>query len=540
MINSNKEIYVYENYSELEPLFIGTLYVNVIRGEEVYSFSYDNKNRISTIQYNNEDLIQYTYDDYFGRVTSINEDDFIYDEFSNIKTISNNVYTKRNIIDYRTNQLFQNIEIADSNIVVNEISNNTSNDYADLVNELIATSEYSTFFRKKRFETNNGIKYISSALMNNHSGEVASYINNEQSYIQNRQFGVMLYSLFNTYSSYQISGLQDNLPSYQIIFLFKKTSSNSYLRVYTHPAWIQLKFYSNETFFSVGDIDITISSSYLDNSFHVLSINISRSGLVQLLIDGTTVASINYGDLINRVEGIDIPSGNELFGLILNTDNYCFDSQTIIDIYNNYRKIIQKQSDNLIDSVYYPTITMSSTLSLPDYEYYSFNKTYNSSSGKKPFSITYSLVNRDEDSDFVFDTSLKRYVYSTLNKTLKYIVSRYSNGTVSFFVKPLDANQAFIKLGILEIGINNQRKLYLKSGTTTRTSTSTLSQNKYYSIVVTYSFVTSVKCNITIYLDGVSAIVLLTALRTSAFPFFTAIAYSSLFSVPQLIFTKAL
>lgn len=41
MINSNKEIYVYENYSELEPLFIGTLYVNVIRGEEVYSFSYD-------------------------------------------------------------------------------------------------------------------------------------------------------------------------------------------------------------------------------------------------------------------------------------------------------------------------------------------------------------------------------------------------------------------------------------------------------------------------------------------------------------------
>lgn len=42
MQNDSKTIYVYENYSEVEPVFMGTLFVNVIRGEEVYAFSYDN------------------------------------------------------------------------------------------------------------------------------------------------------------------------------------------------------------------------------------------------------------------------------------------------------------------------------------------------------------------------------------------------------------------------------------------------------------------------------------------------------------------
>ncbi|MCQ2749891.1 MAG: hypothetical protein MJ246_08145 [Clostridia bacterium] len=42
-MTSDKTIYVYENYSKLEPVFIGTVFVNVSKGEEVYLFSYDDE-----------------------------------------------------------------------------------------------------------------------------------------------------------------------------------------------------------------------------------------------------------------------------------------------------------------------------------------------------------------------------------------------------------------------------------------------------------------------------------------------------------------
>lgn len=52
-MNNSKKIYVYENFSCDEPIFLGTLYVDVIRGGESYSFEYDNdwlKNTTSSIQ----------------------------------------------------------------------------------------------------------------------------------------------------------------------------------------------------------------------------------------------------------------------------------------------------------------------------------------------------------------------------------------------------------------------------------------------------------------------------------------------------------
>ncbi|MCQ3035439.1 MAG: hypothetical protein MJ248_04435 [Bacilli bacterium] len=479
-----------------------------------YSFSYDNKNRISTIQYNNEDFIQYTYDDYFGRVTSINEDAFIYDEFSNIKTISNSEYTKRNIIDYRTNQLFQNIDIANSNLIISETSNNTSNDYADLVNELIATSEYSTFFRRRKLETVDGnLVDGSSALINSISGDL-SLNNNYNDGIEYNCLGTMSYVklLSDTFYFFELGILGEPI---QTLLIYKSIKDGDYIEIGFNVYQITILFSESYTRLIIGGLTTSSSTSFVDGCTHIVAINIGdASNSVQLIVDGSVVLSLNYQNIYS-INDLKIGEGTELFGLILNTCDHCFDNQTIIEIYNNYRKIIQKQSDNLFGSVHYPAITTSSTLPLSNYEYFSFDKTYNSSFGKKPLSITYPSTNRDEDGDFVFDKSIMRYVYSTFNKTLKYTISRYSNGTASFFVKPLDANQAFIKLGILEIGINNQRKLYLKVGTTTRTSTSTFSQNKYYSIVATYSFVTSTKCNLAIYLDGVSAIVLLNATTSS-------------------------
>ncbi len=38
---SNKTIYVYDAFSEAEPVLIGQLYVQLIRGNESYSFEFD-------------------------------------------------------------------------------------------------------------------------------------------------------------------------------------------------------------------------------------------------------------------------------------------------------------------------------------------------------------------------------------------------------------------------------------------------------------------------------------------------------------------
>ncbi|MDD6816616.1 MAG: HipA N-terminal domain-containing protein [Firmicutes bacterium] len=43
MAGIQKTIYVYDDFSSNEPLFMGTLYVSVIKGGESYSFEYDNQ-----------------------------------------------------------------------------------------------------------------------------------------------------------------------------------------------------------------------------------------------------------------------------------------------------------------------------------------------------------------------------------------------------------------------------------------------------------------------------------------------------------------
>ena len=43
MAGNQKNIYVYDHFSSAEPLLMGTLYVSVIKGNESYSFEYDNK-----------------------------------------------------------------------------------------------------------------------------------------------------------------------------------------------------------------------------------------------------------------------------------------------------------------------------------------------------------------------------------------------------------------------------------------------------------------------------------------------------------------
>jgi hypothetical protein len=41
MAKEEKKIFVYENWSEETPVFMGTLYANAARGAEVFSFEYD-------------------------------------------------------------------------------------------------------------------------------------------------------------------------------------------------------------------------------------------------------------------------------------------------------------------------------------------------------------------------------------------------------------------------------------------------------------------------------------------------------------------
>lgn len=43
MAANEKTIYVYDDFSFEKPKFIGTLYVNVVKGSESYSFAYDDQ-----------------------------------------------------------------------------------------------------------------------------------------------------------------------------------------------------------------------------------------------------------------------------------------------------------------------------------------------------------------------------------------------------------------------------------------------------------------------------------------------------------------
>ena len=43
MAGLQKNIYVYDHFSSVEPLFMGTLYVSAIKGKESYSFEYDDE-----------------------------------------------------------------------------------------------------------------------------------------------------------------------------------------------------------------------------------------------------------------------------------------------------------------------------------------------------------------------------------------------------------------------------------------------------------------------------------------------------------------
>ncbi|MGF7010240.1 hypothetical protein M2145_000946 [Lachnospiraceae bacterium PF1-21] len=42
MMNDEKKIFVYSDWNDNIPQLLGTLYVNVIRGKELFSFEYDN------------------------------------------------------------------------------------------------------------------------------------------------------------------------------------------------------------------------------------------------------------------------------------------------------------------------------------------------------------------------------------------------------------------------------------------------------------------------------------------------------------------
>lgn len=41
VVSNPKEIFVYENFNSTEPNFLGTLFVENVRGREAYSFAYD-------------------------------------------------------------------------------------------------------------------------------------------------------------------------------------------------------------------------------------------------------------------------------------------------------------------------------------------------------------------------------------------------------------------------------------------------------------------------------------------------------------------
>ena len=43
MSANQKTIYVYDDFSQEEPILLGMLYVNVIKGGETYSFEYSNE-----------------------------------------------------------------------------------------------------------------------------------------------------------------------------------------------------------------------------------------------------------------------------------------------------------------------------------------------------------------------------------------------------------------------------------------------------------------------------------------------------------------
>ena len=43
MVGTQKNIYVYDNFSANDPLLMGVLYVSVIKGGESYSFEYNNE-----------------------------------------------------------------------------------------------------------------------------------------------------------------------------------------------------------------------------------------------------------------------------------------------------------------------------------------------------------------------------------------------------------------------------------------------------------------------------------------------------------------
>ena len=42
MLEKEKIIYVYDDFTEDEPILLGRLYVGIIKGGETYSFEYDN------------------------------------------------------------------------------------------------------------------------------------------------------------------------------------------------------------------------------------------------------------------------------------------------------------------------------------------------------------------------------------------------------------------------------------------------------------------------------------------------------------------
>ena len=280
-----------------------------------FSFVYDNKSRISSVLLNNQNFINYTYDSFYDAVTDINDDHFEYDEHRNLVSILNNEYSRNSVIDYKSGNVFQNTLMGTQDNINCENNSSIVSAYQDLVRELSSISRFFCFFKKRMvgssiiscFESNS-----ENILLPLQTGSLEHKINCS-----------MVYGKFTTYSTYAFGNKLHLESDYQFVFLFKKTSSIMSISLTINDSYsINLSFDDDVTYFSVGGAEQDIDISCLDDNFHLISINISRLGIVSLFIDDAIYSSLNFGELIHTVNQLIIPSGNEFYGILVNTNDY--------------------------------------------------------------------------------------------------------------------------------------------------------------------------------------------------------------------------
>lgn len=467
-----------------------------IYNDHIISFIYDDKNRISEVLLNNNEFINCSYDEFYDVVTDINEDHYFYDEYLNLVSIDNNEYIRSNVIDYRNGNRFQIISVNNNDNVIYENCSSIVDDYQKLLNELVAISSYSCFFKKRKLSSSSQI----TSFIDNPSGNIISYLSN--SGFEYKLNGSLVYGKYINYVEHDFLNKLRLYDNYQVMLLAKKLSSTMEIKVLLEQSGaLSIKFYSNKTIFSLNNNEYEISTSFLDDSFHIISFNVSYSGQLSCIIDGTTYYSPSTGLPISGVDQLIVPSGNELYGILVNVNNSCLTNEEISIYKTRFNSLIAKNETNSLDYVKYPFITISNNVSTI-YDYYSFSKTYTSSKGSKPNSIEYLSSFRDEDDDFCFDEKIGQFVYIGENKTLTYNLSTSISRTVSFFIKTSERNKTFFKLGSFELGTNLLSRLTLKA-VTTRTTTWVMPSNEYCFISLSYSFSLLNRCSVTLHVNGI-------------------------------------